>query len=305
MKPNSNKMQKWKFVSTSILDINIEPLWQYLINLSQFLLHKKLAKNLKSIRGNNNNKLKPGNRKSFMWVDPSKIDSKVIKISDEKMIKKISFKMVIEKNLICYKSWFLYKVSGEADRTLIKMVFESKSEINENDEKIISFINFQKSILFKNSKVLLKTIQNFLSFESCLINVNINNAWKFFINFKKVSELSPIIGEKFENKGSPEIIGSFWKYYSSNIKKIIFLRVNEVIKDIKNKTWSYSIETISSDKEIAEQKIILKFTKINEKLTHVSILHEFKESLSIKYFQVFTINKKSVIKKIKAFLEEV
>lgn len=288
-------------VFSHIININIELLWIFLKDL--LISIDKSTKNFQFIKGDNTWKI--GNIFSYYWANLYKVKSETIDIIEENERKKISWKIETDFGFNYIKTCYLYKIS-QKEQTLLKIIIIPEQNIPSNllsspNNKF--FFLFNPYTLLDKDKYRKEEKEKIISYESCIINENYKDIWNFMTDFKKLSEIGPIIGTNIEKWGSTYEVGTFWKTYIKSQNKTIFLRVNKVKMNEKKSIWIYSLETIGTDQSIIPHQIDLKVSKINEKKCQLSITHTFLKKISNNTLKIYIINKRDILKRVKRYFE--
>lgn len=284
-----------------ILNVNIEILWKLLRDLMN--LNDRLSKNFIFIKGNNTWKI--GNKFSFFWYNLYNVKGETIDIIDESERKKISWKIETDFGFHYIKSCYLYKIS-EKEQTLLKLIITTKQVYTYNllstpQKNYFHSINIDFEQ--KKRKFFQKTVENTISYESCIVNANFKTIWDLITDLKKIGKLAPIIGTNIESWGMPLEVGSFWKSYLNNYHKTVFLKVNKVEMNEKKNIWLYSCETIGTDEFIIPQEIQFRVIKLEEKKTQLSLTNKFSKKINKNVLKILNINKRDILKRIKRYLE--
>ena len=298
---NINRNKNILIAFSHIIDISIDKLWACLRDLLPS--NDKSLKNFSFIKGNNIWKI--GNKFTYYWSNIYKVKSETIDNVEENDRKKISWNIETDFGFHYIKSCYLYKISKK-EETLLKIIIISEQTIPSNllliDKKY--FCLFNPYMFLDKNNYIKEEKEKTISYESCIINANYKDIWNLITDFKKLSEIGPVMGTNIEKWGHTFEVGTFWKTYLNNIKKTIFLKVNKVKMHNKQKLWIYSLETIGSDKSIIHQEIELKVVKIEEKKSQLSITNTYMKKINNNYLKVININKRDILKRIKRYLED-
>ena len=291
---NYHKNSLFLFSTSLIFNNNINILWflfRDLANDAKIINHYE---NLKYIKGKNSWTV--DSIISIKWVNLTTVEIKCVEIKEDVYKKRITWKIKGDIGINFYKSISLYKIT-ENDKTLVKIII-SKTEKQNKLIDVSHSINYFKEINYNDLTQKFNYFQNtkeyIISYESCIINTNIMNVWKFITDFKRLSEIAPIIGSNIEYNGSSLKVGTFAKFFFPALNFTAFMKITEIKTPKKKKTWIYNLETIGTLEnnfpKYSECKII--YLDINK--THLSILHKFPSICSQEFIDIFNINKEQL-----------
>ena len=297
------KNQESILFSTSLLyKQNINKLWLFLRDLRNEINIIEYLENLEYIEGDNS--WTKGNICSFNWIGLSRFNYKCIKskIGRNKKMLKWEIKGM---SITIYKTLILYRITNN-NKTLVKSTITQIKSDNEIVDLLPTkkfYLNLEYQRLVKKSEYLNKINEYFISYESCIINKNYLEVWKFIFDFKKLNSIAPIFGDNIEYNDSELSIGSFFKFFSYTSKKIIYMKIFEINTPKKRNFFRVKLETIGIKTNNIAKIIEFKIVKIDNK-TQFSILHLFQNDVEKEFLKNFQINKKEIIKKLKKYIEE-
>jgi len=98
-------------------------------------------------------------------------------------------------------------------------------------------------MLLTKSNYLKNLKEDFISYESCIINKNFLTVWHFILDFKKMSKISPIFAKNIEYNEPKIREGSFLKFFLEDLQITVFMRVSEIKAFKKKKSWWIKLET--------------------------------------------------------------
>ena len=295
------------FTQSIILDEKIERVWYFLCNP---LFYKEIfPSNFLNFKINQKSKtFCPGDEFSIYWTGVSNISMKFISKIDRFYKKKLIFDVLINIGIFYRKTYHLYKISNN-QKTLLKLII---SKISNNKNENINFISFIKlneniysSELDNLNKLLNKRKDYLFAVESFIVNKNNKDSWNIITDFKKLSNLFPIIGSNFSYQGNQYKKGSFVKCFFPKDNKNIFMKVVECDKNIKKKNWKYILESFGADIRYIKQDIRIQTNKINDNKTQISVVHIFKQFLTKEYIDSFSKKKNEIINEIKKYLNNI
>ena len=159
-------------------------------------------------------------------------------------------------------------------------------------------------MLLTKSNYLQNLKEDFISYESCIINKNFLTVWHFILDFKKMSKISPIFAKNIEYNEPKIREGSFLKFFLEDLQITVFMRVSEIKAYKKKKSWWIKLETIGSNIGDLPKLIEYKIMIIGTNKTQLSLSHKFKYNINKNYIENFQIIKKEAIKKYKEYIEE-
>ena len=124
-------------------------------------------------------------------------------------------------SITTYKALVLYRITYN-NKTLVKSIIT----YSKNDNEIIDlmptkkyYLNLEYQRLAKKSEYLNKINEDVISYESCIINKNYFEVWKYIFDFKKLNSIVPIFGGNIEYNESELRKGSFLKFFHILQKK--------------------------------------------------------------------------------------
>ena len=291
------------FSTSLIFEQNIDTLWLYLKDINSTIKANDFFENLQFIKGNNT--WVKGNIFSFNWIGLTRLKIECIYIKSNINKKIIVWKAKAHIGISFYKSLFLYRIT-QNNKTLVKSTIsrtEDRNELIDFGDSKNYYLNTEFNVLKNNSKYLNSMIKDIISYESCIINVNYLKVWEFIIDLKKLSEIAPIIGSNIEYCGEKLKVGSFLKYYIKELNKIVFFKIIGVEVPKIKKSWIYKLEPVGVNVKNIPIYIEIKVTKIDEDKTQLSLLHKFSYTTEKKFIELFSINKKEIMKQYVKYLE--
>ena len=272
-------------------------------DLNSIIKVNDFFENLQFIKGNNT--WVKGNIFSFNWIGLTRLTIECIYIKSNNNKKIIVWKNKAHIGISFYKSLFLYRIT-QNNKTLVKSTIsrtEDRNELIDFGDSKNYYLNTEFNVLKNNSKYLNSMIKDIISYESCIINVNYLKVWEFIIDLKKLSEIAPIIGSNIEYCGEKLKVGSFLKYYIDALDKIVFFKIIGVEVPKKKKSWIYKLEPVGVNVKNIPIYMEIKVTKIDEDKTQLSLLHKFSYTTDQKFIELFSINKKEIMKQYVKYLE--
>ena len=220
--------------------------------------------------------------------------------------KKIKWKAKGDIGICYYKSMHLYRIT-QNNKTLVKTIVsetENQNELFNYETTRNYYLNLENNILLKKTKYLQNLNEDIISYESCIIEKNFLNVWKFILDFKKMGQVASIIISDVEYKQPIMKEGLFFKFFLDDLKITVFMRVKDIKMPKKKKAWLVRIETIGTNIENLPKIIEYKINKIENNRTQLSIMHRFPYNVNQNNLKKFQIKKKDIIKKYKKYIEE-
>jgi hypothetical protein len=291
------------FTTSLIYEQNIDALWLYLKDLNNTIKAMNFFENLQFIKGNNT--WNEGNIFSFNWIGLTRLEAECIAIKSTSNKKMIIWKAKGDIGITFYKTLLFYRIT-ENNKTLVKSIIsrtENKNELIDFSSSRNYYLDTEFKILKNTSKLLNNMKKDIISYDSCIINVNYIKVWEFITDFKKLSEIAPDIGSKIEYSGEKLKVGSFLKYYIDALDKIVFFKVTGVEMPKIMKNWIYKLEVIGVNVKNIPIYVENKVTIIDENKTQLSLLHKFPYNTDQKFFEIFNIKKKEIMKNYVKYLE--
>ena len=291
------------FTTSLIYEQNIDALWYYLKDFNNTIKAMDFFENLQFIKGNNT--WDEGNIFSFNWIGLTNLEAKCIAIKSTSNKKIIIWKVKGDIGITFYKTLCFYRIT-ENNKTLVKSIIsrtEYKNELIDFNSSRNYYITTEFNILKNTSKLLNNMKKDIISYQSCIINANYLKVWEFIIDLKKLCEIAPIIGSKIEYSGEKLKVGSFLKYYIDVLNKTVFFKVTGVEMPKKMKNWIYKLEVIGVNVNYIPIYVEHKAKFIDENKTQLSLLHKFPYNTDQKFFEIFNIKKKEIMKNYVKYLE--
>jgi len=158
-------------------------------------------------------------------------------------------------------------------------------------------------ILLEKSKYLNNLNEDIITYESCIIKSNILNVWEFVLDVKKMFKIANSKYDIIYNDSNLKE-GSFIKYYFDEIKMSVFMRIIQIKRTQKRKSWWIRFETIAAKIQKIPKFTECKITMIDKEKTQLSFLHKFPSNSNQEFINKFKIKIKEVIKKFKKYIEE-
>jgi len=182
---------------------------------------------------------------------------------------------------------------------------------NEGAELDLSIIKIAKDKLIRETVI--EKIEDFLKnnsvrlpnlsqFESIIIEKNINSVWNLITNWKKLSEVAPLIADDVELKGDPKNIDSVIKLFFIDKKMMCLLKVKEI--DATGCNWTYHLECFDGFPKVPLQEIQFNLIKIDEDSCFLSFNHIFKEAINPKLIMSIEPDKRKILAKIKKYFNK-
>lgn len=305
---NNNKQINIKndthlFSTSLIFEQNIDKLWLFLRDLSNETKIIDYLDNLQYLKGKNT--WSQGNIFSIKWIGLTPLNFKCLKMHIDRNKKELKWKAKADIGIYYYRQIYLYRIT-QNDKTLVKLSISKNEKENElNDYKSFSnyFSNIEYNILLSKSKYLQNLEEDYVSYESSIINKNYIYVWNFILDFKKMSQIFPIIKNIEYNE--PKIReGSFIKFCLYDLNKTVFMRVIEIKTYKKKKKCSIKLENIGSDIGDLPKIIEYKLMILDNDKTQLSITDTFHYGIKQVYIEKIRNLKINAIKKYKKYLEE-
>ena len=302
---NPNIEDSLLFSTSLIFEQNIDKLWLFLRDLNNEIKIVDYLEKLKFVKGDNT--WTNGNICSINWIGLTPLKFTCVNTEVDRNKKFIKWKGKGDIGIKYYKTIYLYRITQERNKTLVKTVVsqtEKKNELIDYKTTRNYFLNLEYNILVEKSKYLNNLNENINSYESCIIKKNYLKVWAFILDFQN---LCKIIKSKSQMiYSSPNIKeGTFIKFYFEELKMNVFLKIIEIkCSQKKKKSWWIKFETISSKIDKLPKYIEYKITIIDNEKTHLSILHTFPYTLNQDMINHYKFNIKELIKKVKQNIEE-
>ena len=291
------------FSTSLIFDQNIDKLWLFMRDLTKEAKIIDYLENLRFEKGDNTWTI--GNSCEINWVGLTTLKYKCISIKSNNNKKVIKWKGKGNIGIKFYRTIYLYRIT-QNQKTLVKSVVgqtEKKSEINDYKSTRNYFLNLENKILLEKSKYLNNLREDLIIYESCIIKKNYLKVWEFISNFKKMYKIAESSADvEYHEPILKE--GSFIKYYVIELKMNVFMRIIEIKRPQKRKTWSIRLEVVRSKQQNLPIFIEYKITIIDNEKTQLSLLHKFSFDSSQDIFNNYKFKIKEGMKKFKKYLEE-
>ena len=291
------------FSTSLIFDQNIDKLWLFLRDLNNEIKIVDYLENLKYIKGDNTWTI--GNSWKINWVGLTPLKLKCISIISNKDKKIIKWKGKGDIGIKYYRTLYLYRIT-ENQKTLVKCVVcqtEKQNELNDYKSTRNYFLNLEYKILLEKSKYLNNFNEDITIYESCIIKRNYLKIWEFLLDLKKMYKIADSTCDVLYNNSNLKE-GSFIKYYLDDIKMNVFMRIVQMKRTQKRKTWTIRLEVIRSKQQNLPIFIEYKITIIDNEKTQLSLLHKFSFNSSQDIVNKYKIKIKEGIKKFKKYIEE-
>ena len=301
---NSKKDESLLFSTSLIFDQNIDKLWLYLRDLNSEAKNIDYMEKFQYIKGDNT--WIPGNICSINWIGLTHLEFKCISTKVDRTKKIIKWKGKGDIGINFYKILSLYRIT-QTGKTLVKSTIlrtEIKNELIDITQSLNYYLDLEFKILLSISKYLQNFHEDIISFESCIINKNYLQVWKFISDFKKMTNISTFLAKNPECNTPIIKPGSFIKYHIDELKVTVYMKIIYIETFKKKKCWFIRLETIGANIENLPKLIEYKIQIINENKTQLSIMHKFPYNINQDFLKKFQINKKETLKKYKAYIEE-
>lgn len=304
----TNKTEKNHLLVVSyVADENINRCWAFFSDIlkcqgtaSNIVINYKLDKG--------KNTFIVGNEFSCYWIGISKIHYKCIESNNSYGIRKIAWIINLDIGFSIRKTYFIYPITND-NRTLIKLNLELIQTENQQpmdfEETREYYYKLQNTIINKIINIMDDSKEFHFLHESFIIQKNREDCWNNIININKLSEVSEELGHNYICNGNPGTIGAFWRCEIKGVNKVIFIKVKNILKPKKRNTWKYHLETFGTELSILRQELQISVIKINNNISQISFLVEFKEKINK---QLYDIKKKKIheiVQKIKTFINTI
>ena len=291
------------FSTSVIFEQNIDTIWLFMRDLNNQIKIIDYLDNFKFTKGDNTWTI--GNSCEITWVGLTNLKYKCIDIKSNNNKKVIKWKGKGYIGTKFYKIIYLYRIT-QNQKTLVKFEVgqrEVNNELYDYKSTRNYFMNFEYNWLLELSKYLNNLREDLIIYESCIIKKNYLKVWEFILDFKKMYKIAessadveyhdPIIKE-----------GSFIKYYVDEIKMNVFMRIIQIKRTQKRKTWYIRLEIVGVKQQNLPKFIEYKITIIDNEKTQLSLLHKFSFNSNQDILNKYKIKIKEGIKKFKKYLEE-
>ena len=302
-KKDNLKLKESILFSTSLIyEQNINKLWLFLRDIRNEINIIEYLENLEYIEGDNS--WTKGNICSFTWIGLSNFNYKCLKSKIDRNKKMLKWE-IKGMSITIYKTFVLYRITNN-NKTLVKSTITQANTDNEIVDLLPTkkyYLNLEYKRLVKKSDYLNKINEDIISYESCIINKNYLEVWKYIFDFKKLNSIVPIFGENIEYNDSELRIGSFLKFFSNSSKNIVYMQIIEINTPKKRNFLRVKLKSIGTKINNMAKVIEFKIVKIDNK-AQFSIMHLFQNNVEKEFLKIFQINKKEIIKKLKEYIEE-
>ena len=299
----SKKDGSFLFSTSLLFDENIDKLWLFLKDLSLEAKIVDFLDNFKLIKGENS--WTPGNIFSIYWVGVSNIEVRCLSSNVTRMKKKIKWKFKCDIGISYYKTMILYRITND-DKTLVKFNF-TRCEKNK-DVDFSSQMNYYANLQYEILVILSQYLQNLKKdrkiYHSCVIDKNHSKIWDFLLNLKNLEKLCPERITNIEYKGAYNEIGSFFKFYQCQLKRICFFKITKIITPIKKKVYICQFESVGTDLKNIPIIIEIQVIMISESKTYISVLYNFENKSDVDIVNLYENNLKNIFTKIKQYINE-
>ena len=307
-KINKNKLSNidnsFLFSTSLVFAQNINKLWLFLPNIKNIIKIIDYYDNFEYIKGDNTWSI--GNKFSFNWIGLTRLEFKCIYSENNANKKIIKWKAKGDIGINFYRTLCFYRITSNG-KTLIKSIIsrtEKRNELIDIPQSLNYYLNMEYNNLLIKSNYLNNLKDDIISYESFIVNKNFMKVWNFIVDFKKLSEVAPVVGTKIEYNGSSLKVGSFAKYYFEVLNLTVFLKISEIKMPKKQKTWIYRLDTIGTTNSNLPKSSECKVIIIDKNKTHLSISHTFSGNINQEFLKYFIINKKEAMKLYKKYLEK-
>ena len=308
MEENNNKeLDKSKiytnlFSTSLIFEEKIDKLWLFIGDLNNEIKIVDYLEKLEFISGKNT--FNEGNLFSLNWIGLThfKCECVFTEVNENKRV--ISWKEKGDIGINFCRTYFLYKIT-QSNKTLVKCVVSIiENELIDYRPSKNYFSNLEYKILLEKYKYLQNKKEETFSFESCIINRNYFDIWKFVLDLTKLNEIHNILGENVEYNQEKIGLGSFLKIYIKDLKKTIFMKIIDIKDNKKKKSLWIKLETIGT--YVIDLPILIQYKLIiiDDFQTHFSIFLKFPLDINQKLIKKFQENSREAIRKYKIFMEE-
>ena len=291
------------FSTSLIFEQNIEKLWLFLRDLNNEIKIVDYLENLKYIKGDNTWTI--GNSCKFNWIGLTPLKVKCISIITNKDKKVIKWKGKGDIGIKYYRTLYLYRITQD-QKTLVKIVVcqtENENELNDYKSSRSYFLDIEHKILLEKYKYLNNLNEEINIYESCIIKNNYLKIWEFILDIKKMCKVADFKYD-IEYNDSNLKEGSFIKYYSEEANKNVFMRILEIKRKQKRKSWWIRFETIGTNLQNIPKYMENKITIIDKEKVQLSLLYKCSSDSNQEFINNYKIKIKEVIKKFKKYFEE-
>lgn len=248
-----------------------------------------------------------GNVIKANWVGVCPLEAVVTDVSNNGEVRKIEWEYELAIQVKFRKTLSFYSITDD-DSTLVILKIEVLSIDQSDYIPIISEVDYFSykdlyvSLLKKYDRFMQKTSYELFSYESCIINTDIQTLWDFVTNLNLFAKVSHLFADNFEYRGDMYKIGTFIKGKLDD-DKTLFLRVTNV--DNKSSfRWKYSLSTFGTNPGALNQNVDMIFIRVGKQATQFSLYNTFKENLRKETIAMFGKEKKEAIVKLKNHFDD-
>ena len=291
------------FATSLIFEQNIDKLWLFLRDLNNEIKIIDYLENLKFIKGDDTWTI--GNICEVNWVGFTTLKYKCISIMSNNNKKVIKWKAKGNIGIKFYRTMYLYRIT-QNQKTLVKYVVgqtEKRSELFDYKSTRNYYMNLEYNVLLDKYKYLNNLNEDFCLYESCIIKRNYLKVWENLLDLKNLYKITDSTCEVLYNDSILKE-GSFIKYYLGVIKMNVFMRIVQMKRTQKRKTWKICLELISAKQQNLPKYIEYKITIIDKEKAQLSLLHKFSFNSNQDIINKYKINIKEGLKKFKKYIEE-
>jgi hypothetical protein len=286
---------------TYIFPENINRVYFFLRNISLLTtIDPSLLSHVTITKGSNT--WTEGSEFTSNWVGVSNIKAKCISESNDIHSKRIQWYYSLEIQIEFIKTISLYDITSTSSTLCVldlQMIAIDQDEYVPPTTTSETYSKLYKNLFIKIDKYMKATPIHLSSFESCVINSNIDYLWEFVTDLNKVTKVSKMIADNFEYNNDRFREGTFIKGLTDNNNKTIFLRVKTVCNECKSTCKVYSFETFGTCKKMVKQEIEIYLRKVNDNACHISFLHLFKDVVPRDLIEKFSKDKLVFLQQLK------
>ena len=307
MSSTSNSFNKGYNISlTYIFPENINRVYYFLRNISLLAtIDPSLISNVTITKGSNT--WTEGSEFTSNWVGVSNIKAKCISETNDFHSKRIQWYYALEIQIDFIKTISLYDITSTSSTLCVldlQMISIDQNEYVPPTTTNDTYSKLYKSLFTKIDKYMKATPIHLSSFESCIINNNIDYLWEFVTDLNKVTKVAKMMADNFEYNNDRFREGTFIKGITDNSNKTIFLRVKTVSNECESTCKVYSFETFGTCKQMLKQEIEICLRKVNNNTCHISFLHVFKDVIPRDLISKFSKDKLMFLQQLKMACEE-
>lgn len=272
-----------KLKCTHIFKENINRVWVCLRNCALLnTIDPTLVSTITMTKGKNTWTM--GSEYQGNWIGVSRYTGKCVEVASKSHYKKISWILALDIQIKCQKTLHFHEITID-DSTLVVCevsLVDIEDDSMPNFEEKSFYMNLFHNQLKKGDKYLKDTAFELYNYESCIIKRDFLFLWNYVTDMNKNAEISQMIGNQFEYKGDKYAKGTFIKGFNTQMSKVVYFRVVNVMRDAFSNIWSYVIEPFGSNTIFPKQSIEISVTRINECECQVSFHHSFYDPISRK-----------------------